>query len=101
MPTTWGLWQAPGLYNLALLNHVIDEVWESKSESFTNQWQNKVSLKDSFSGTEVKFSVCLIPVFNTYSVSSLTLKDIAETTAKVIAAQQKSLDSLVKVVLDN
>ena len=32
---------------------------------------------------------------------SLTLEDIAASTAKVIAAHQKSLDSLVKVVLGN
>lgn len=58
----------------------------------------KLFLKDSFSGTEVKSSLCLIPVFNTHGISSLTLKDIAESTAKVIAAQQKSLDSLAKVL---
>lgn len=32
---------------------------------------------------------------------SLTLKDIAEPATKTIAVQQKSLDSLTKVVLDN
>lgn len=32
---------------------------------------------------------------------SLTFEDAAESTAKVIAAQQRSLDSLVNVVLPN
>lgn len=41
------------------------------------------------------------PIFNKTDVSSLTLKDTAEFVAKATATQQKSLDSLAKVVLDN